>query len=87
METARTRAAVRNAEVAVMLEAATAKLKAQHSAVTPTKVSQPLTPDGLGYIRDAVTAHILAEDETVRIGRPDLDSLDATSPRIRKTIS
>lgn len=77
METARTRAAIRNAEVAVMLEAATAKLKAQQSTATPTKVSQPLTQAGLGYIRDAVTAHVLAEDETVRIGRPELDSLDA----------
>ena len=77
MEAARTRAAIHNAEVAVMLETATAKLKAQHSTATLTKVSQSLTADGLGYIRAAVTAHVLAEDKTLRIGRPGLDSLNA----------
>ncbi len=76
MEVARTRAAIRNAEVAVILEAAKATLRQQQAFSKAPVAPVTLTPEALQYIRAAVHAHVLQEDEAVRLARPDLDSLD-----------
>ncbi len=76
MEVARTRAAIRNAEVSVILEAAKATLRQQEAVSMGTPAPATLSPEALQYIRAAVHAHVLQEDEAVRLDRPDLDSLD-----------
>lgn len=77
IEVARTRAALRDAEVALEFEAARAKLKAQR-AQEPAKPQLPdiLSADAMHYIREAVRAHVLEQDEAVRMDRPSPDSLD-----------
>ncbi len=76
IEVARTRAAVRNAEVAVELEVARASLRRPPAPNEASVAPITFTPEGLQYIRAAVHAHVLKEDEAVRLARPDLDSLD-----------
>lgn len=73
---ARTRAAMRNAEVEVELELVRASLKRPPAPSKAPIVPVTLTPESLRYIRTAVHAQVLQEDETVRLERPDLDSLD-----------
>lgn len=74
MAEARSRAAIRNAEVEAMLSAARAQLGALASE---PQLPQFITPELLQYARDAVRAHVLREDEEVRKARIDHDSLDA----------
>ncbi len=74
VEVARTRAAYRNAEVAAAFESA--NTQAVLEALPAVAVTE-LAPDELQYIRDAVRARVVDEDEAVRIARPDDDSLDA----------
>lgn len=76
IEVARTRAAIRNAEVAVLLEAAAVTLRQQQAGNKANPTPAKLSPEALQYIREAVHAHVLQEDEAVRLDRPDLDSLD-----------
>lgn len=76
IEVARTRAAVRNAEVAVELEVARASLRRPPAPNEASVAPITFTPEDLQYIRAAVHAHVLQEDEAVRMERPDLDSLD-----------
>lgn len=73
VEVARTRAAYRNAEVEAEFEKAKAALKQQ--TVAPMLL-ETLAPEEQQYIREAVRAHILDEDETMRMLRPDEDSMD-----------
>lgn len=70
MAAARFKAAVRDAEVSVELQAAQAQLKASKAPVAPLKLSQ----EALQYIREAVTAHTLRADEEFRQSSPDEDS-------------
>ena len=77
MEVAVVRAAVRNVEVTVALQAAREQLKKQQADNRATTAPATLSPAALQYIRDAVRAHTLSEDEQVRRARPDFDSLDA----------
>lgn len=76
IEVARVRAAIRNAEVEVELQAAQVQLKRQQ-ATKATPAPATLSPAALQYIREAVRAHTLSEDEQVRRARPDWESLDA----------
>ena len=75
VEVARVRAAIRNAEVEVALQTAMAQLKQQQQADKSTTSPVTLSPAALQYIREAVRAHTLSEDESVRRARPDFDSL------------
>jgi len=70
------RVAVRNAEVAVLFQSAKTKLKEQRVASAPIAVAT-LPPEALQYIREAVRAHVLKQDEEGRKARPDWESLDA----------
>lgn len=76
IEEARPLAALRNAEVEVLLKAAKAELTRQATSTAPVAPLK-LTPELLTYVREAVRAHVLGEDEEVRRARIDLDSLDA----------
>lgn len=68
MEVARTRAAFRDAEVAIEFEKAKAALRQQQ--VAPLQLDE-LTPEEQQYVRDRVRAHVLEEDDAVRMARPD----------------
>ena len=70
MAVARFKAAIRDAEVTVELQAAEAQLKASPVSQAPAKLSA----EALQYIRDAVTAHTLQADEEFRQSKPDQDS-------------
>ena len=70
MSIARFKAAIRDAEVTVELQAAEAQLKASPVIPAPAKLST----EALQYIRDAVTAHTLQVDEEFRQSKPDQDS-------------
>ncbi|HEV8313705.1 MAG TPA: DUF6538 domain-containing protein, partial [Burkholderiaceae bacterium] len=72
IEMARTRAALRDAEVAVELLAARRQVEAQQEREKPVEVAT-LSPDALRYIREAVRARTLQLDEQVRLSRPDED--------------
>lgn len=74
MEVARTRAAYRDAEVAAEFEKAKAILSKQ--TVAPLQL-EDLTPDEQSYVRERIRAHILEEDDAVRMARPDDDSREA----------
>lgn len=76
MEVARSRAALRNAEVSVVLQASETTLAQQQGTSKTSPAPAVLSPEAMQYIRDAVYAHVLQEDEGVRLARPDLDSLD-----------
>lgn len=71
IEVARTRAALRDAEVAVEFEKAKGVLKQQ--VVTPLQL-EGLSPEEQQYVRDRVRAHVLEEDDAVRMARPDDDT-------------
>jgi hypothetical protein len=75
IEVARTRAAFRDAEVAVEFEGARSRLR-QQQAPAP-EVPAQLTREAERFIADAVHSHILKEDEEVRMSRPDPDALEA----------
>ncbi|MEJ8838661.1 DUF6538 domain-containing protein [Ramlibacter sp. AN1133] len=75
IEVARTRAALRGAEVAVEFEAARAQIKQQQQAV-PALPAQ-LTPEAKRYIAEAVRVHVLDEDEEVRKSRPNDYAMEA----------
>lgn len=75
IEVARTRAAFRDAEAAVAFEAARAQLKQQQRPVSQLPAQLP--PDAERYIAEAVRAHVLQEDEGVRMSRPDSDAMEA----------
>lgn len=70
MAVARFKAAIRDAEITVELQAAQEQLKAVKPPTGPVKLSVK----GLQYIRDAVTAHLLRADEEFRQSNPDEDS-------------
>lgn len=74
IEVARTRSAFRNAEVELEFEQARATLRADQTG--PTSIREPLTPEGQRYVAEAVHAHVLDEDEQVRMSRPDEETLD-----------
>ena len=73
MAIARFKAAIRDAEVSVELQAAQAQLKATKPCTAPAKLSR----EALQYIREAVTAHTLQADEEFRQSQPDEDSRTA----------
>lgn len=73
VEVARTRAAIKDAEVAIEFEKAKEQLKRQ-AVVTPVPVD--LSQEDQSYISEAVRTHILEEDEITRVGRPTATSLD-----------
>jgi integrase len=73
IEVARMRAALRDAEVAVELQAARHQL-AQRQHQEPATVDT-LSPEALRYVREAVRARALEFDEQVRLSRPDEDGL------------
>jgi hypothetical protein len=73
MEVARTRAAIKDAEVAIEFEKAKEQLRRQ-AVVTP--VPRDLSREDQTYISEAVRVHILEEDEATRVGRPTATSLD-----------
>ena len=75
MAVARIKAAIRDAEVTVELQAAKELLKKQQSSNQTTQAPLKLTPEALIYIRDAVRAHTLKVDEDFRRAQPDEDSL------------
>ena len=68
MEVARTRAAFRDAEIAIEFEKAKAVLRQQF--VAPLHLDE-LTPEEQQYVRERVRAHVLEEDDAVRMARPD----------------
>lgn len=59
------RVALRNAQVALKFQIAIAQLKSQPTKTTPALHSR-LSPQIIQYIRQAVYAHVMQEDETVR---------------------
>jgi len=71
---ARTKAAYRNAEVEA--EFARGRITIKRQAVVPILVETP-TPEEQHYIRAAVRAHVLEEDESMRMARPDDDTVEA----------
>jgi len=73
VEVARTRAAFKDAEVAIKFEKAKEQLKQQ---VLVTSIPEDLSKEYQRYISEAVRVHILEEDEAVRIGRPSGTTLD-----------
>lgn len=73
LDTAKTRAAFRNAEVEALFEQARFENKRQAGTV----LVGPPTPEEQQYIRDAVRFHVLDEDESVRLARPDEGSMEA----------
>lgn len=72
LEVARTRAAFRNAEVEAVFERA----RYQRQSQLGTALAEIPTPEQQQYIRDAVRAHLLDEDEGVRLARPGEDDLE-----------
>lgn len=72
VEVARPRAAFRNAEVETLFQQAKLSLKTQEGTV----LVLPPTTDEQDFIREAVRAHVLAEDEAVRLAKPDENTLD-----------
>lgn len=75
MEVARTRAAFQNAEVAVEIQEAKARLNIQQATeLYPVPVTLP--PEAIQYIRKAVYARIMQEDERERDSWPNEDNLE-----------
>jgi integrase len=74
IEVARTRAAFKDAAVAIEFERAREQLRLQANV---SALPEELSPEERRYISDAVRAHVLDEDESVRLARPDPDSMDA----------
>ena len=74
IEIARTRAALKDAAVALEFEQALAQLR-QQTAAKPV-LPEELPNDIRTYVRDAVFARVLAEDEDTRMARPDDEALD-----------
>ena len=74
IEVARTRAAYRDAEVATEFEKAKAAVRRQ--AVVPLQIDD-LTLEERHYVRERVRAHVLEEDDAVRMARLDEDSKSA----------
>lgn len=70
---ARTRAAFRNAEIEVLFEKA--RYEVQRKA--EVHLVLPPSPQEQQYIREAVRALVLEEDEETRLARPRLDDLEA----------
>lgn len=79
MAVARIKAAIRDAEVTVELQAAQALLKATTANISGSKSQDKLSPAELIYIREAVKAHTLRLDEEFRQSQPDEDSRIAHS--------
>lgn len=75
IEVARTRAALRDAEVAIEFEAARSQLKAQQAP--KPQLPEDLSPQVLRFISDAVRERALQEDDEERMSRPTRDDLDA----------
>lgn len=77
IEVARTKAALRDAEVAVELQSARAQLReqlAKQEREKPVTVDT-LSPEALRFVREAVKAKALEFDELVRMSRPSEDGL------------
>lgn len=82
LDTAKTRAAFRNAEVEALFEQARFENKRQAGTV----LVGPPTPEEQQYIRDAVRFHVLDEDESVRLARPDEGSMRLTRTTARRSL-
>lgn len=74
VEVARVRAALRDAAVAIEFEKARAQVK--RAATVPT-LPAVLSFEEKRYVSEAIRAHVLNEDEEVRMSRPCPDSLEA----------